>query len=294
MDFSKVKKEPILLQEENRRFASDQTQAIHGHIKMQNDAARGIITVHAENLKIFQNHEYTYQLILVGMKKEKRRYHLAGTLSLDPSGTASGSFRINTQNIDGHGLTIADLCAAIIAAGSTVNSRESLHPVLKGDIVPSQKSSQSKSITPKDYSPFYNRIVLENCINIAKLQQKFADIIPFRRDLTNAQWKKVTDCKLFPMISPGAHPPMNQYHHFLFGWNDSHYFLGIPGRFFPKEQPDQGNSGFVFWQPILGMENEEGSDGLSIDQQREKQYGYWIAAINRYNGHIEEIPLREE
>lgn len=294
MDFSKVKKSPILLQEENRRFALDKTQKIHGHMKLENDADKGLIVVLAENVKFFPQGEYVYKLIFAGTKKEKRHYHLVGTLSLNAYGTAEGSFRINPQNLDGHGMALWDFSTAIIAATSTINSRESLHPVLKGSIEIPSEPKAPRTITPKDYSPFYNRIVLENCINIAKSQQKFTDIIPFRRDLTKAEWKKVTDCSLFPMIAPGAQPPMKQYGHFLFGWSKSHYFLGIPGRFFPKEQPDQGNSGFVFWQPILGMEETEADSSLSIDQRREKQYGYWIAAINRYNGHIEEIPLLEE
>ena len=96
------------------------------------------------------------------------------------------------------------------------------------------------------------------------------------------------------MISPGSNAPMTKYGHFLYGWQDTHYFLGIPGRFFPEEQPDGGKSGFVFWQPILGMEAEAHDETLSVDERRKKIYGYWIAAINRYNGHIEELPISAE
>ena len=84
---------------------------------------------------------------------------------------------------------------------------------------------------------------------------------------------------------------MKKYKHFLYGMGESHCFLGVPGRFFPEEQPDSGKSGFVFWQPITGMEKEARNKALSIEERRKNIYGYWIAAINRYNGHIEEIPL---
>lgn len=104
--------------------------------------------------------------------------------------------------------------------------------------------------------------------------------------------EKINDRTLFPMISPGSGEPMIKYGHFLYGWHDSHYFLGIPGRFFPEEQPDSGKSGFVFWQPILGMEKEAQNETLSVEERRKKIYGYWIAAINRFNGHIEEMPHR--
>ena len=96
------------------------------------------------------------------------------------------------------------------------------------------------------------------------------------------------------MVAPGAQEPMKKYGHFLYGWRDSHYFLGIPGRFFPEEQPDGGRSGFVFWQPLLGMEEENQDKTVPLEERRKNIYGYWIAAINRYNGHIEEIPLIEE
>jgi hypothetical protein len=128
-------------------------------------------------------------------------------------------------------------------------------------------------------------------IFIARKQEHFADIFPFDDDRTGARWKKITDCSLFPMISPDSSEPIKKYCHFLFGYQDTHYFLGVPGRFFPDEQPDGGKSGFVFWQPIAGMEEESQDKAIPVEERRKNIYGYWIAAINRYNGHIEEIPL---
>lgn len=294
MDFSNVKKRPVLLKEENKKFAFDQAKEMRGYIKLENDEDRGLIVAVMDNIKFFPNGEYVYKLIFAGKKKEKWHYHMVGNMSLSAQGKGEGSFRINTTNMDGSGNALWDFSTAIIAAMSTLNCNESLHPVLKGDFCLPEEESAPRKAEVKDYSPFYNKYLLGKCIEIAKLQSKYIDIIPFKHDLTKANWKKVTDCELFPMISPGSAAPMKMYGHFIYGWRDSHYFLGIPGRFFPEEQPDGGKSGFVFWQPLLGMEEEGQDKTVPLEERRKNIYGYWIAAINRYNGHIEEIPLIEE
>ncbi|MDO4545294.1 MAG: hypothetical protein Q4C25_03980 [Bacillota bacterium] len=294
MDFSKVKKSPILLKEENRRFAADKTKEISGYVKMEQDDDKGLVVAIVDNVKFFPKGEYVYKLIFAGTKKEKRCYHMVGNISLSAYGKGEGSFRINPRDLDGSGMALWDFSTAIIAAMSATNSREALHPVLKGSFSLPAEEAESRSASPRDYSPFYNRIVLDNCIKIAKQQEKYIDILPFKKDLTGAVWRKITDCHLFPMVAPGANDPMKRYGHFLYGWSDTHYFLGIPGRFLPEDQPDEGKSGFVFWQPILGMEEESQDHKVPIEERRRNIYGYWIAAINRYNGHIEEIPLPQK
>jgi len=294
MDPSRTNKNPVLLTGGNKRFAMKTADEMHGCINMEINDDKGIITTMVENIKHFAYDEYTYKILLAGNRNEKWYYHLLGDLPISKDGKGETSFRFKPSDVDGKNTGIWDFCAIIIAAMSTRNKSESLHPVLKGTLTISKDSLCKKNATAKDYSPFYNNYILERCIEIAKMQKKFIDVIPFKHDLTKAQWKKITDCKLFPMVAPGAMFPMEVYGHFIFGWRDSHYFLGIPGRFFPEEQPDHGKSGFVFWQPLLGMEEESQDKSLPIEKRRENIYGYWIASINRYNGHIEEIPLIEE
>jgi len=312
MDFSKPTKSPIVLKAENKQYACDPSKEMRGYLKLEKDDGKGLIVIIADNLKFFPRCEYIYTLIFAGTRNEKRCYHMVGNLAVGEDGKAEGSFRINTEDIDGSGARLEDFSTAIVATMSSVNAREALHPVLKGSF-PVCKEHLGKSAgaetgstsgdrtgdragghtgaTPKDYSPFYNKFILGNCIEIAKQQDCFEDILPFKNDPTKARWKKITDLKAFPIIAPGALPAIQKYSHFLFGWHDSHYFLGVPGRFFPHEQPDEGKSGFVFWQPIVGMEAESHDTSIPIEERRKNIYGYWIASINRYNGHIEEIPL---
>ena len=290
MDFMKTTKNPVLLKQENKEYAFDSEKEMLGYIRLEHDEGKGLINVIMDNIKFFPDGEYVYKLIFAGIKNEKRCYHMAGNISLSAYGKGEGSFRINPKDLDGRGNAIWDFSTAIVAAMSTVNCKEALHPVLSGEFHLEAPEPHEKK-KPEDYSPFYNRYILENCIALAKIQSDFADIFPFKQDLTAAVWKKIADCSRFPMIAPGAEKPMKKYGHFLFGWQDSHYFLGIPGRFFPEEQPDGGKSGFVFWQPIAGMEEESDDKTVPLEERRKNIYGYWIAAINRYNGHIEEIPL---
>ena len=69
MDFSNVKKSPVLLKEENRRFASDQTKEMRGYIKLEKDDDKGLIVAVMDNIKFFPRGEYVYKLILAGRKK---------------------------------------------------------------------------------------------------------------------------------------------------------------------------------------------------------------------------------
>lgn len=294
MDFSKITKSPIVLKEENRRYAFDPSKEMRGFLKVEQDEDKGLVIVIMDNVKFFPKGEYVYKLVLAGTKNEKRRYHMIGNISLSAYGKGEASFRVNPADLDGCGTALSDFSIAIIAAMSTVNNREALHPVLKGSFsVPEAMpaSAAAAAAPPKNYNAFYNKVILERCISLAKEQDSFADIVPFADDPTKASWKKVTNVKRFPMVAPGANEPMEKYGHFLWGYSESHYFLAIPGRFFPEEQPDGGKSGFVFWQPILGMEKETDDKTVPIEERRKNIYGYWIASINRYNGRIEEIPL---
>ena len=148
--------------------------------------------------------------------------------------------------MDGEGTALGDFSAAIIAAMSTVNERESLHPVLKGTLtVPITAPEPAHApIPPKDFSAFYNRAILDNCVALAKEQDSFAEIVPFAKDPAKALWKKISDIEKFPIMAPGAEGPMKMYSHFLWGYNDTHYFLAVPGRFLPDEQPDDGRKRF--------------------------------------------------
>lgn len=317
MDFSKTRKSPILLQEVNRKYALDPLRPMRGFVRLENNADRGLVTVIVENIKFFPEGGYVYKLLFAGVRRERTMYHLLGNLS-EPAagggrvpaagdqksrpltsnehqttgGRMEGSFSLDPGNLDGRGSCLWDFDTVIVAAASTVNQQEPLHPVLQGKFQIARPAGPHRTAVPKDYSPFYNDFVLERCIAIAGKQRQLADIRPFARDATSAHWKKVLSWADFPILSPGAEAPVKAYGHFLWGWNETHYFVAVPGRFLPDEQPDGGNSGFAFWQPILGMEQIQQDTSMPLQQRREQTYGYWIASISRRSGKIEEFPYK--
>ena len=129
---------------------------------------------------------------------------MAGDITLAPDGTGEGSFRINPADMNGQGLALSDCSDVIVAAMSRVDPREALHPVMSGSIAfprsiaeTSTGTSAAKK-TPRDYSPFYSRFVLDSCIKIAQKQNSFADIKPFTDDYRRGSGKRSPMLSLFP------------------------------------------------------------------------------------------------
>ena len=82
MDFTNISKNTIMLKEENKRFAFERDKEIRGYIKLETDGDKGLMVVTVENVKFFPRGEYSYKLILTGVKKEKRHYHMVGNISV--------------------------------------------------------------------------------------------------------------------------------------------------------------------------------------------------------------------
>ncbi|MBQ3185501.1 MAG: hypothetical protein IJB54_05935, partial [Firmicutes bacterium] len=92
MDFSKISKSPIVLKEENKRYAFDPGKEMFGYMKVEQDEDKGLIVVIMDNVKFFPKGEYVYKLVLAGTKNEKRCYHMVGNISLNAYGKGEASF----------------------------------------------------------------------------------------------------------------------------------------------------------------------------------------------------------
>ena len=292
MDFSKTRKSPILLQEISRKYALDPLRPIRGFVKLENNADKGLVTVIVENVKIFPAGEYCYQA--ASGRDQKRAAGLPSAWKYRPvfrrarrgdlSHQAGGSEWSRQLSL---GVRHHDRRGSLCHEPQGIPS-----PGTAGKFRIACPADPLPTAAPKDYSPFYQDFVLDRCIAIARMQEQLTDIRPFYHDSTSAHWKKVLDWSDFPILSPGSETPVKVYGHFLWGWNDTHYFVAVPGRFLPAEQPDSGRSGFTFWQPILGMEKIQQDTSLPLQQRRDQTYGYWIASISRRTGKIEEYPYR--
>ncbi len=324
MNYKKYSRRLIHLEEQNRDFAAKETP-IKGYLRIETGNNKGAVRCYVENLKFFQKGTYLYKLVLFGEKNGTIISAILGTLNCSVQGKGESYFRFLPNDVDGNGNEYADFETAIIVAASAVDKQESLHPVLKGEMVignsgeekqhvkkenklnevwEEKKSGQHKESSPKEmsqerhqereqtsYNHFYNKFILHACNHICQTAEKYQDIEPFSSDSTKASWKKMPITIHLPLIAPGAHYFSGRYKHYIFGARERNnqsaldYFFGIPGRNIPEEQPDGGESGFVFWQPIKGVEERKGSNS----KENQQAYGYWIVKIDGITGNIIDV-----
>lgn len=288
MNHIQHKKRFVMLEEQNHNFAQDKTRPIKGYLKIETERGRGAIRVGADNLQYFERNGYVYKLLLFGKKNEKTIYKIAGSLFLSSRGRGETYLRLNPIDVDGNGNSLEDFTIAVVAAVSMTDNREPLHPILRGDLE-KKEIMACKRTEPDNYNRYYNEYILDCCKTIERKREMYDKTVPFQEDKTKAEWIRVVNLGRFPIVSPGSQCMISRYRHFIFGIDNRHYFIGVPGRFLEKEQPDGGKSGFVLWQPIIGAEGYRADEEGASLKNRQVAYGYWIAAINRQTGIIEDL-----
>ena len=315
MDYGRYDRFFIMLEEQNEGFAMRQSANVKGHIKIETGSNKGAMRIGVQNLKYQDKNEYIYKLIFFGNAKEKTIYAIIGTVNVNKMGNGETYFRFDPNNIDKNGHTLSEFTHAIVAAVSVKDEKEPLHPVLKGTFEmpfseygkeekvaaaeiteePEQNSdieqAEYEANNKKDavcYNSYYNKYLCAQCFRINKSKNVYDRIIPFREDVTSAEWTKMCDYTTFPMVSPGARGLSQKYKHYIFGCNEKYYYFGVPGRFLRSEQPEEGMSGFLLWQPIIGAETLNATDERASDDIRKMAYGYWIVAVDRETGDVVE------
>lgn len=279
MDYIKYEKMYVMLNEENHSFANDERDKASGVIKIETGSGKGAIKVDIDNL--LYSSIYAYKLIFFGKKKEKTIYTVVGDISVNEEGNGRGYFRFNPGNADGAGNELKNYSLAVVAAVSLDDGREPLHPVLKGSFAKNKEEKVIlKNTVKKTYSGYYNEFLIDSCGKIAENMSFYENVRPFSESILDCSWKKIINIGRMPVLSAEAAALCSRYRHFIFAETQNYYYIGVPGRKIKSEQPEQGKSGFSLWQPVAGA--EEASD-------EKEAYGYWIAAINKNNGEIEEI-----
>lgn len=338
-----------MLEEQSSEFSA-KSAPVKGHLKVETGNNKGALRCVVQNLRYYDRGEYIYKLILFGTKNERIIHSIIGTLLVNRQGSGETYFRFQPLDVDGKGNQFHDFSSAIVAAVSTVDDKESLHPVLRGtirsDVEPfkyeqrdisaaflkNEKEEVEEKLEPveelgeaekeatqlpreddkrdegdnygkeevekeenRNFNNFYNRYILNACAHTCRVAEFYEDVNPFDVDKTGAIWKKIVNVASLPLVSPGAHYFATQYKHFIFGakpddnGNASKFYFGIPGRYLNDEQPDGGDSGFRYWQPIKGMSSlTEGTPEERAEAQR-TSYGYWIIAIDAATGDIKSL-----
>lgn len=277
MDYIKYEKTYVMLEEENHSFANDEKDKLTGVIKIETGSGKGAIKAEINN--ILYSSIYAYKLIFFGRKKEKTIYTVVGDITVDQMGAGRGYFRFNPQNADGKGSRLSDYSIAVIAAVSLDDGNKPLKPVARGSFA-GETPVRPMRTQKKTYSSYYREFLAESCSKIADNSAFYEDIRPFANNVLDCIWKKIVNTARMPVLSAEAAGLCSRYRHFIFAEADNYYYIGVPGRKLRTEQPEQGRSGFSLWQPVAGAED--------ITDEKEA-YGYWICAVNKNNGEIEEI-----
>ncbi len=288
MEYLDHRKSFIMLEEQSRNFAMDQDRPIRGYLKIETGGNRGSVRIGAENLRFFERKTYIYKLILFGRKHERTIYKIMGDLLPSSRGKGETYFRIEPADLDGKGNALGSFSIATVVAVSMADHREPLHPVLRGRLEHKERRGCRKRRC-RSFNVFYDQHIIECCQAIEHKKEMYDKTIPFREDRTGADWRRVVNLGKFPVISPGAQYMIARYRHFIFGTDERYYYVGVPGRYLEQEQPDEGKSGFVLWQPIVGAETYHADEEDAPLSSRQVAYGYWIAAIHRESGRIEDI-----
>ncbi len=288
MEYMDHRKNFIMLQEQDRNFALDKDRPIRGYLKIETGGSRGSVRIGAENLRPFERKTYIYKLILFGKKNERTIYKIMGDLIPSNRGKGETYFRIEPVDLDGKGNKLSNFSIATVVAVSMTDHREPLHPVLRGRLEHKERCGCRKR-QRNSFNDFYDQHILKCCQAIEHKKELYDKTIPFREDRTGADWRRVVNLGKFPVISPGAQYMIARYRHFIFGTDETYYYIGVPGRYLENEQPDEGKSGFVLWQPIVGAEVYHADEKDAPLSDRQVAYGYWIAAIRQENGRIEDI-----
>ena len=316
MNFIKYNRTFVMMEQQSDTFALKEGP-VKGYLKVETGNNKGALRCAVQNLKVYDQEEYVYKLMFFGKKGGRTIHAVIGDLIVNRQGNGETYFRFHPLDMDGRGTRYDEYQVAIIAAMSSQNTEESLHPVLKGNMngennqpveqpKAASRNGRERPVAPaptpeagtgkpksKNFNHFYNLYLLLNCAQTGRNGEFFGEVSPFdeRFDKTRARWKKIINVSGLPLVSPGAHYFATRYHHFLYGIrSDDHgnplkYYFGIPGRFLEEEQPDGGQSGFTCWQAIRKLESQE--DGGV--QAKNSAYGYWIVAVDAYTGDIESV-----
>ena len=290
MDYRKYTRDVIVLEEKNREFVHRQEEEIKGYLRVETGSGKGAIRCVIQNVKPYPRKEYTYQLILFGTRSEKTIHAVMGTVPVTRYGTGEVYLRFDPSDVDGQGNHYGRYTTAIIAAVSSGDKSEPLHPVLLGrtghkeeDQVVTAMGMESNAVKErKIYNQYYADYLKHVCQYLFQVSGYYGEIRPFPNEsegLSKIHWLKIDDPTAMFMVSPGAKYFAEQCGHFLLGKEGEDeervvYYVAVPGRNRWEEQPDGGASGFRRWIPL--REYSQGTE----------DYGYWIAAIDGISGEI--------
>ena len=244
MDYMRYSRAVIVLEEKDREFADKSGVEIKGYLRVETGNNRGAIRCVMQNVKYYPRSEYTYQLILFGKRNERTIHTVVGTIPVSRYGAGEVYLRFHPHDVDGQGNDYGRYTTAIVAAVSSKNRSEPLHPVLIGRTGHERESAVTASslreeteapeeseelpvTTRKTYNHYYADYLKHVCAYFWEISSQRNQVAPFDRqgeqgcekEIREACWVKIEDPTAMFLVSPGARYFTEQYGYFLLGKN---------------------------------------------------------------------------
>lgn len=144
MNYVKYNRAFVMMEEQSSQFAARESAPVKGYLKVETGNNKGALRCVVQNLRYFEKSDYIYKLILFGKKGERTIHTTVGDLTVNRQGNGETYFRFLPLDMDGKGNAYHSFTTAIIAAASTKDDREPLHPVLKGVTLSEEEPFQSE------------------------------------------------------------------------------------------------------------------------------------------------------
>ena len=236
--------------------------------------------------------DYTYAVVAAASVRKPRAALRPVLMGVLPGGEGKETQVFQEEPVD------EGVMAVSSEAGATTEAQRE---------VAAEPTTASEENHTENYNSYYNKNILNRCRQIEELLKSDTNqkpeptaagtIEPFNNDRLEQNWYKIDNIKLLPMLTSGTEQLCQRYRHFIFSIGDrryvpdstyarDYYYIGVPGRFMEEEQPERGESGFSYWQPIAGAENLGTPEELADSENRKYAYGYWIVAIDKENGDV--------
>lgn len=146
MNYVKYNRSFVMMEEQSNQFAAKESALIKGYLKVETGNNKGALRCAVQNLRYFEKGDYIYKLIFFGKKGERTIHTVVGNLTVNRQGNGETYFRFQPLDMDGRGNSYHNFSTAIVAAASTTNEKEPLHPVLKGVTVSEAEPFQSELV----------------------------------------------------------------------------------------------------------------------------------------------------
>lgn len=178
MNYVKYNRAFVMMEDQGSQFAARESAPIKGYLKVETGNNKGALRCVVQNLRFYEKGDYIYKLILFGKKAERTIHTVIGNLQVNRQGNGETYFRFLPLDVDGKGNSYHQFTTAIIAAASTKDDREPLHPVLKGVTFSEEEPFQSELFQVGEESESGHSSEIDNIISqIDKLVEDMEEVL---------------------------------------------------------------------------------------------------------------------